>query len=302
MDLCLRRGAPAWAWSLVACLLPTVGGSEEMTEETLDQLRDLYQKARSSLHAERYAESNSHLERILKLLPTPEDGRDPNRARVYYDMSTNHVALENTEQAFECLRRAVDHGFWDETWLLRDPALKTLRAKTDDFEALVDRARRRLGEVAFGLEDLDGKEIKKEDYAGKVLVVDIWGTWCPPCRTEIPHFKRLQETYGKDGLAVIGLTWERRPPDDALTEKVRTFVKEQDIRYTVAMIPEGVLRSIPGLGGFPTTLYVDRRGYVADRVQGAEPYGEIERRARKLLQEDVDSPRSTVDGESTAGS
>jgi thiol-disulfide isomerase/thioredoxin len=265
-----------------------------MTQETLDELRDLYQKARTSAQAGEYVEANSHLEGILKLLPGSPDAPDPNRARVFYDMGSNYAALEDTKQAFASLRKAVDHGFWDHSWLLRDPSLKSLRSEKKEFEAVVDRARRSLAGVAFGLKDLDGNEIKKEDYAGKVIVIDIWGTWCHPCRMEIPHFKKLQNTYGKDGLAVIGLTWERRPPTDELTRRVRRFVEGQEIQYTVAMIPEGVLRSVPRLGGFPTTLYVGRDGYVADRVQGAEPYGEIEKRALKLLQKD-DSAGSNGD-------
>src|SRR5437762_9755963 len=60
-------------------------------------------------------------------------------------------------------------------------------------------------EFDFDLEDVNGQRLSKADFAGKVLIVDIWGTWCPPCRMEIPHFLALHRQYGDQGLQVVGL-------------------------------------------------------------------------------------------------
>src|SRR5215471_16433167 len=59
-------------------------------------------------------------------------------------------------------------------------------------------------EFNFDLKDVNGQRLSKADFAGKVLIVDIWGTWCPPCRMEVPLFQALQLEYGEQGLQVVG--------------------------------------------------------------------------------------------------
>jgi len=258
-------------------------GAEENTKDRREKMRSLYQEARTAQVEKKYARSNELLQQLIKLLPAPEGTLlDPNFARVYYDMGSNHALLGNKKEALENLDLAVKSGLWDHEFLSRDSSLKSLHEEKE-FTALVERSRRALADVAFGLKDLSGKEIQKKDYEGKVLIVDIWGTWCYPCRLEIPHFVKLQEKYRKDGLAVIGLTWERRPPDDAVKKNVERFCKENNVNYTVAMVPDAILGSIPGFSGFPTTFYIGRDGAVANRVGGAEDIAAIEEKVVKLL-------------------
>ena len=60
----------------------------------------------------------------------------------------------------------------------------------------------------FTLTDFSGQNISLTGFQGKVLIVDIWGTWCPPCRAEIPSFVKLQTEYGPQGLQIVGLNYE----------------------------------------------------------------------------------------------
>jgi thiol-disulfide isomerase/thioredoxin len=91
----------------------------------------------------------------------------------------------------------------------------------------------------FVLTSLQGKpvELNKLIGQGKPVVIDIWATWCGPCRQEIPHLVQFVNQYGKDGLIVIGLTIED-PQEDR--NDVRDFVKQYKMNYQVAFAPDGL--------------------------------------------------------------
>jgi thiol-disulfide isomerase/thioredoxin len=80
------------------------------------------------------------------------------------------------------------------------------------------------------LKDLDGKTFKLSDYTGKVVVVNLWATWCGPCRVEIPELIKLSNEYKSRGVEMIGLTSEDPVEDEAL---VKNFVASQNITYRV---------------------------------------------------------------------
>jgi thiol-disulfide isomerase/thioredoxin len=120
------------------------------------------------------------------------------------------------------------------------------------------------------LKTLDGRAIKLSDYAGKVVVVNLWATWCGPCRIEIPHLIELANDY-KGRVEFIGLTNED-PSDDA--EKVNNFVREQKINYTVGWTTEefalglmqGQIRN-----SIPQSFVITRDGRVFKRFIGFSP-------------------------------
>lgn len=86
------------------------------------------------------------------------------------------------------------------------------------------------------LKDLDGKTFKLSDYAGKVVIVNIWATWCGPCRKEIPDLIKVSEDYKSRGLEVIGMTNEDPVEDEAV---VKDFVAAQNIPYRIAWGDQG---------------------------------------------------------------
>ena len=107
--------------------------------------------------------------------------------------------------------------------------------------------------------------MKLADYAGKVVVLDFWATYCPPCREEIPHLVRLQKQFGPQGLKVVGLNVggeEDRP-------KVPDFVKLYKIQYQLADPEDDTVRLfLSDDDRIPQTFVIDRAGRVVEHVVG----------------------------------
>ena len=120
------------------------------------------------------------------------------------------------------------------------------------------------------LKTIDGKTVKLSDYAGKVVVVNLWATWCGPCRYEIPHLINLADEY-KGRVEFIGLTNED-PVDDL--EKVKDFVRDQKINYTVGWTTqEFALGMMQGQvrNSIPQSFVITRDGRVLKRFIGFSP-------------------------------
>lgn len=122
------------------------------------------------------------------------------------------------------------------------------------------------------LQDLEGKAVSSDQFKGKVVVVDFWATWCPPCREEIPGYIKLQEKYGKDGLVIIGVSLDRKGP-----AHVKQFAEKQGINYTLVMGDNDTVAAFGGFNAIPTTFIIDRQGNIRDRKTGAAETAEYEK-------------------------
>ena len=105
----------------------------------------------------------------------------------------------------------------------------------------------------FELKDINGNAVNLSDYKGKVIILDVWATWCPPCKAEIPSFIELQDEFADD-IVVIGVSLDQAGP-----QAVEPFAKEWGINYPVLY---GFGSSVPqlygGVQGIPTTFVIDR--------------------------------------------
>jgi cytochrome c biogenesis protein CcmG/thiol:disulfide interchange protein DsbE len=117
---------------------------------------------------------------------------------------------------------------------------------------------------AFTLTDLTGKSVSLADFKGKVVVLDFWATWCPPCRKEIPDFISIQGEYGARGVQVVGVALDEMP-------KVQAFVRDNGMNYPVLMGNDDVVARYGGIEGIPTTFIIDRKGKIVDRFEGFRP-------------------------------
>ncbi len=156
-------------------------------------------------------------------------------------------------------------------------------------------------EFSFDLEDVNGQRLVKEDFAGKVLVVDLWGTWCPPCRMEIPHFIALHHKYQDQGLQVIGLNHERVSDPKQAARQVLQACREDGIDYPCALLPKRVADQVPDLEGFPTTLFIDRAGKVRLMVAGYHEMPFLQAVVETLLKEKAPGDVVATDSKSDAG-
>lgn len=112
---------------------------------------------------------------------------------------------------------------------------------------------------------LDGRRVRASDYKGKVLVLDFWATYCPPCREEVPHLIALQKRYGAQGLHVVGLNVggdEDRP-------KVPGFVQELGISYPLGYPDDELSATVfSQTDAIPQTYVFDRNGRLIKRFVG----------------------------------
>jgi thiol-disulfide isomerase/thioredoxin len=115
------------------------------------------------------------------------------------------------------------------------------------------------------LKTVDGKPFKLADLKGKVLVIDLWATWCGPCRNEVPELVQMQTEYGPKGFEVIGLDID---PESDTAEDVSKFSKEFKINYKVAFAEAELARSLMRGGNIPQSLVVGRDGRVVVHFTG----------------------------------
>lgn len=126
--------------------------------------------------------------------------------------------------------------------------------------------------IHFGMADLEGNlmSLDSERFRGKVILVNIFGSWCGSCGGEIPELVKLQKKYGKQGLEIIGIAFERDPEATA-RENVRRLIEKHKINYAVLFGGEEkrthVLETIKGIerfSGYPTNIFIGRDGKVKD--------------------------------------
>lgn len=132
----------------------------------------------------------------------------------------------------------------------------TPRALTDDVRAA-------------NLNLISGQSKTVADYAGKVLILDLWATWCGPCRQEIPHLIEMANNYRDQGVEVLGLTTE---DPDSDYDQVRNFARQFQINYEIGFANADVASEImKGRNGIPQTLIIGRDGMVRKHFVGFHP-------------------------------
>ncbi|HEY3418596.1 MAG TPA: TlpA disulfide reductase family protein [Armatimonadota bacterium] len=133
--------------------------------------------------------------------------------------------------------------------------------------------------VDFTLKDVNGKPVKLSDYRGKVVVVDVWATWCPYCVQEIPDLMDIQAqaTKEKQPVQFIGIAM------DSDRSPVKPFVTEHKMNYPVLYGEKKALKPFGDVYGLPTKFIIGKDGVIVDKIIGAREKSDLQKVLGKYL-------------------
>jgi thiol-disulfide isomerase/thioredoxin len=147
----------------------------------------------------------------------------------------------------------------------------------DDDDAVIRFASNPQPMPPFLLNDLDGNVVSTAQWRGKVVLLNFWATWCPPCREEIPILVELAKKY-KDTLQIVGISVDDGSPND-----VRDFAKAFHINYPVVMWSHELVSEYGGVPALPTTFLINKDGRVVQKHEGLYPPEVYETEVRSLM-------------------
>ena len=129
----------------------------------------------------------------------------------------------------------------------------------------------RLGKVVsapnFTLPGLDGNMVSLADSKGKVVLLNIWATWCPPCVDEMPSMEKLHQKLKGENFEILAVSI-----DEAGAEAVIPFMKQHNLSFTALIDTQGSLKSLYQTTGVPESFIVDQKGIIVGKVIGARDW------------------------------
>ena len=127
----------------------------------------------------------------------------------------------------------------------------------------------------FAVPDLDGQAVHLSAFRGRVVLVNLWATWCPPCREEMPSMERLHQRLKDKGFVILAVS-----EDEGGAAGVKTFVEQMHVTFPVLLDPDGDVGRKYEVWGFPESFLLDRDGRVVERVIGPRDWSSPEQIAR----------------------
>lgn len=135
---------------------------------------------------------------------------------------------------------------------------------------------------AFVLPGLSGTPVHLSDHRGRVVLLNFWATWCPPCRAEMPSMEKLYQAYRDRGLVILAISGDRTS-----RSTVEAFVQELGVTFPILLDPAGEVFAQYGVRGLPTSYLLDRRGRFVSAEAGARDWnGTAARRVVEALLND----------------
>jgi len=135
----------------------------------------------------------------------------------------------------------------------------------------------------FSLYTLDGEEVKLSDYFGKIVILDFWATWCPPCRKSIPDLISIQNEY-KDDLVIIGISLDQPSSQGEL----QPFIESYGINYPVVLGTNQVVAAYGNIQAVPTSFIIDQEGNIINKHVGLVPKSTLVEEINALLKRKIE--------------
>ena len=197
---------------------------------------------------------------------------------IFYEDCCAYALEGDSQKALEALREAFTAGYSDFDHAEADPDLKSLRA-LPEFTSLISQEYPRLIErekatfrtqldqqpkfaFDFKLPGMDGEKFSLSKLRGKVVVVDVWGTWCPGCRREIPNLVRLKNDYRNRGFEIVGLNFENVPHRKRKKKSVTIARRKGQLSVRHRRRARNDFRPDPQFPSLPDDPFLDRNGGV----------------------------------------
>lgn len=125
----------------------------------------------------------------------------------------------------------------------------------------------KVGEAApdFELRTLDGNKAKLSDYKGKIVILNFWATWCPPCQAEMPHMQSFYEQNHNKGIEIVAVNLTS---SDRGLDKVKEFVNKHHLTFPILLDEEGTVENMYDTIAIPTTYIIDQEGFITEKITG----------------------------------
>jgi cytochrome c biogenesis protein CcmG, thiol:disulfide interchange protein DsbE len=148
--------------------------------------------------------------------------------------------------------------------------------------------------TAFTLDSVP-REKHLSDYRGQVLMINVWATWCLPCRVEMPSIEALNKSYAQKGLKIVAVSID----DPGTDAGIRAFIKQYGLSFEVLHDPKGAISDLYDVTGYPETFIVGKDGVIRKKLMSATDWNSPDARAlmdRLLSEQSESSSRGTLPG------
>ena len=158
-------------------------------------------------------------------------------------------------------------------WMLHKPA----RAADGTVKPVASHTPAGVANLDLTLKDMNGNDVKLADYRGKVILLNVWATWCGPCQAEIPELVEAYNKYKEQGVVVLGVSL------DDTAETLRAYAPKKQMNYPILLMRDEFDEAYGPIFGVPITFFIGRDGTISRKHFGPVSKEDVDREIKALL-------------------
>jgi peroxiredoxin len=158
-------------------------------------------------------------------------------------------------------------------WMLHQPA----RATSGETKAASAKKPEGIANLDLTLKDMNGNDVPLADYRGKVILLNVWATWCGPCQAEIPELVEAYNKYKEQGVVIVGVSL-----DDS-ADTLRAYAPKKQMNYPILLMRDEFDEAYGPIFGVPITFFIGRDGKISQKHYGPVTKEDIDREIKALL-------------------